>query len=300
MSNSAASVAAAAAAAAAVALVPPLVTELYWINVDSCTDRAESMRDEIARNLGDTSSVRTHRVSAVTPEDLEGARVRLRSPAHQATAGEIACCLSHLETIALAHDRGLSHAVVCEDDVHFEVCNIDFNAIFQAADKHDATWDIVQFFTSNPRIIGELRRALVAGKRFVPFTINTWGTCIYAISRRGMRKLLHAYAFPSPTSPTGRGWDMSTYCFANTRPVADLVLYHNPEHGIRTYTYTCPFVTTKPSLGSLIHPAHVSGIHARALDAHRMHFPANTVARIVPTTSSSVSPPPALATQTDE
>ncbi|WP_025899101.1 glycosyltransferase family 25 protein [Sneathiella glossodoripedis] len=118
--------------------------KIYVINRQQDTERRERVTSEL-RSLGlDCEIVRAidgYAIDAHKAPEYD-AKKRLRYFGRHMTEGEIGCLMSHRKVYKTMLDQSVSHALVLEDDVHFES---DLPQTLEQLINNADNWDIVRF-----------------------------------------------------------------------------------------------------------------------------------------------------------
>lgn len=112
---------------------------------------------------------------------------------------EIACTLSHLKAIRVAYDQKLKYAMICEDDVSFELHPLwPKNIIQTLLDKMDKDVGILQLFWNH----NDVKASNTSCAYEKNYTIreykkggNCWCACGYIITKKGMVDVLRHSSF---------------------------------------------------------------------------------------------------------
>ena len=102
-------------------------TNTFYINLDARTDRRLHIEAQLAR-----SGVSAERFKAVTPADIDPAHIAI-GQRNGVSPGELACSLSHRRIWELIIARGLTGALIIEDDA---LLSSRLNEITASPDLH--------------------------------------------------------------------------------------------------------------------------------------------------------------------
>lgn len=145
-----------------------LCDSVYYINLDTRTDRLESIELQLSKN-----KIVANRLSGIVPENLpQEARV---------SRGELGCSLSHVS--ALKKTIELGHEIVCvlEDDVIFKkFFPLLFNTFINSVPED---WDMLY-------LCGNNYFGLEKVNDYVFKTKGTLTTCAYIVKRKMCLKIL--------------------------------------------------------------------------------------------------------------
>ena len=157
-----------------------LLTDIFWINLDSRPDRRRFMETQFA-GLG----LAAERIAAVTPETLD-AQARARGP--RLAASELCVTTSHAVAWGRLLERGLTHALVLEDDACLSRTLPSFLA---EADALMTELDLVRIETGRRRVrLGPVSHTLRCGVTLRGAHSGQWGTAGYVISGRAAERML--------------------------------------------------------------------------------------------------------------
>lgn len=156
------------------------MTDIFWINLDSRPDRRQFMETQF-EGLG----LASERIAAVTPETLD-AQIRARSL--RLAPSELCVTASHAVAWGRLLERGLTHALVLEDDACLSRTLPSFLA---EASALVTELDLVRIETGRRRVrLGPVSHALRCGVTLRRAHSGQWGTAGYVISRRAAERML--------------------------------------------------------------------------------------------------------------
>eukprot|EP00931_Biecheleriopsis_adriatica_P123108 TRINITY_DN9816_c0_g1_i3.p1 TRINITY_DN9816_c0_g1~~TRINITY_DN9816_c0_g1_i3.p1 ORF type:complete len:1215 (+),score=209.52 TRINITY_DN9816_c0_g1_i3:82-3726(+) len=190
--------------------VQPTTLQVYWINLDSSSDRRalmEQMFADLRRNIPIGINLQVTRVPAITPLEVKAMQANSSlkveaklidacteaCPTHH-TRGELlytemACSLSHLRAIDLAQKSGAASALILEDDVRiYPEFGDDLEILFRSASPG---WTALQMSTVSTKALLALASSRAI---FEPREEHFFGTGSYFINRAGMQHLRQTYA----------------------------------------------------------------------------------------------------------
>ncbi|KAJ8598856.1 hypothetical protein CTAYLR_010660 [Chrysophaeum taylorii] len=159
-----------------------------------------------ARNLGGHGWRRVHS-QLVTPfpnmlgrrSSPQNATLEDAKEGLNLTLAEVACTLSHVETIRSSYDAGDEVALVTEDDVTFERFDFELFNVFVEAMLHSRGMGVVvQLYTMGS---SWTRRGLLALEPRHLVRGYGYGTMAYVLNRACMRRILETFDY-SPTNFT--------------------------------------------------------------------------------------------------
>ena len=209
------------------------MTKVYWINVLSCTERAEHMVSQLDQLQEDHV-----RIDAFTPDTIP--IKELRTSSYAMSPPEIACTYSHVKAMETGVRGGSDFFVVMEDDI---VLPWKYNWKEIAAQGPE-DWEILQLFTSNASRIQQ-NIPKFPGQLFAPRVTDDWGTACYMIKSSAAKRILETYQNGIQTfEPIG----LRNY----SAPLADNLVYSKCV----TYVPTFPLMFCRDK-DSLIHPEHL-------------------------------------------
>lgn len=199
---------------------------LYWINMDSATERRTYME-------GQLQHFKLHRRIASIENFVPAiAANRVSSEA------EVSCLSSHLKAMETFLNGGEFCAelcVICEDDVELKGIDMLHERVFYYTQRAPANWQILQLhvIAHNSRAQG---RSLL---RFRKWTPDNYSTLIYVVRRSGAEGVLKK-ARAARANP-------------KTKWIADNYLYKNAV----TYSVDACFFNDRTALGSDIHTSNL-------------------------------------------
>ncbi|WKB54325.1 glycosyltransferase family 25 protein [Eleftheria terrae] len=166
-------------------MVSPL--PIFIISLRRSTERRRAMQDRLH-----AAGLEGEFFDAVDGRVLDRAASPELAGAAALSNGEVACYLSHLGVWQRVAERGLSHALVLEDDVLLEP---DLLPVLQALCARPLPYDLVRL-SSLHKQVGKVVAELPAARKLVLPLKNPSGTQGYLLSHDGARRLLAAYARP--------------------------------------------------------------------------------------------------------
>ncbi len=156
---------------------------IFWINLDRTESRRTKMLEQFNKyNLKNT------RVSAVDGNniDLEEYNVKYNINAKM-NKYEVACALSHINTIKMSYDQGLEYALILEDDVNFDYFPYKtqpiLDLLIELKKENGECLQLANIISRNlfPRI--NFNKTLIKMK-------DVAGAQAYLITKQGMQKVL--------------------------------------------------------------------------------------------------------------
>ncbi len=173
----------------------PLPT--FYINRDCDTDRRANIESEL-----NSAGLSAERVSAIdglaVPRSLRAYFFESNRLASLLKPGEVGCYASHLKTLDIIVKRGLSYALVLEDDA---LLPPDLReTVENIVERLPESWDIVHLCGNPHRVVKPVAK-LEHGRALVRYSRVPTGAFGYLISASGARKLL---------APIKRHWPFDT------------------------------------------------------------------------------------------
>lgn len=216
------------------------IPKIYWINLDSDTQRCEYMEKQFKYWEIDNHT----RISGYDArEDDVSEHLKGRIP-DNVSQNELGCCMSHLKAIRHFYDNtDDEYCLILEDDVNFDIVKywnftwIDFFSLI----PYD--WDCVQLTT--------ICTGNIHVKLHLKF-INDFSAAIYLINRHHASKILKNHI---------RGDKYKLDNGVKPRAVSEDVILETGK------TYTIPLFLYNLDLGSTIHPDHLEVFHRAPHDA---------------------------------
>jgi GR25 family glycosyltransferase involved in LPS biosynthesis len=216
----------------------------YWINIDECIVRNESIQLQFnERNIPNT------RISAVTPSKLFNYDIKMKEGESISNPAEISCIISHLLAIKKGYDDGDNYFCITEDDIITE--KVDFNKIFnyieQEENRVNEKIEVLQLHTCSHICVCKLYNDYFLNNKIIIKSNNTYpSAAYYLISREGAKKVLDKYLSIIDNK-------ISIDLSQGEWYVADNIIYIS----LNTYILTYPIIYTNIKLGSSIHPDHL-------------------------------------------
>lgn len=199
---------------------------LYWINMDSATERRTYME-------GQLQHFKLHRRIASIENFVPAiAANRVSSEA------EASCLSSHLKAMETFLNEGgfcAELCVICEDDVELKGIDMLHERVFYYTQRAPANWQILQLHVIAPNRRAQGRSLL----RFSKWTPDNYSTLIYVVRRSGAEAVLKK-ARAARANP-------------KTKWIADNYLYKNAV----TYSVDACFFNDRTALGSDIHTSNL-------------------------------------------
>lgn len=181
----------------------PIPCKIYYINLDRSPDR-KLLVEKQAREL----HLDCIRVPAVDGKQIKGSKesgiidgITYRNDFTNLTLSELACTLSHVKAIRTAYDENQQVALICEDDVSFELAKLWPEGIIQILiDKMPKNMGILQLFWNTNGYM----RTKTSCQYESFYTVkqhrqggNCWSAVAYLITRKGMQDVLQHSRFTS-------------------------------------------------------------------------------------------------------
>ncbi|WP_421760755.1 glycosyltransferase family 25 protein [Devosia sp.] len=151
---------------------------IFYINLDSRPDRRVFMEQQFDR-LG----ISAERVPAITSGEVPVALVaHIARPGHlwRLTAGDLACGLSHQKVWAAIVSRGLSEALVLEDDAVLDVALLPF---LEAGHLQKLNAGLIRLETRRQPVALGRREAIIGDVSLRELGSTHNGTAAYLMSR---------------------------------------------------------------------------------------------------------------------
>lgn len=214
--------------------------QIYWLNLDSDTYRREYMENQF-----NYWEIENHiRISGYDGRiDDVSSHLKGRIP-DNISQNELGCCMTHLKAIKYFYENTKDeYCLIVEDDVNFDIVrywNFTWNEFFSQT-PHD--WDCIQLTTI---CTGDIHVKLHI--RF----INDFSAAIYLITRHHAEKIIKNHI---------RGNKYKLDNGVKPRAVSEDVILESGK------TYTIPLFLYNLSMGSTIHPEHLSIFHKAPHDA---------------------------------
>ena len=161
---------------------------IYYINLDSEIIRNKAM----IQQFQDYNISNYTRISAVDGKQLTN--YQYNNDFNELSNGQIACTLSHLNTIYEAYQRGLPYILVLEDDILLDISKLwGFTLLDLINDVNNIKWDISRLYSFNQcnDIIGSFRD--IKYSKCTTDILNStkcWSTAAYIINYQGMKKII--------------------------------------------------------------------------------------------------------------
>lgn len=155
---------------------------MFLINLDRSKERWQFMQLQ-AQALG----LEFERVPAVEGRNLPDWLKGEFAHDDRMSAGQIGCYASHLVVASMIVGRGLSHAIVLEDDAHLlpEFSCVAARAVASAP----LDWDYIHLSSNFKKTV--IRVADLGGHALIRYVENPSNTAAYILSSRGARKWLN-------------------------------------------------------------------------------------------------------------
>lgn len=213
---------------------------IYWLNLDSDTHRRQYMEDQFSY----WEIVNHTRISGYDGRhDDVSCHLKGRIP-DNISQNELGCCMTHLKAIKEFYENSNDeYCLILEDDVNLDIAkywNFTWNDFF-AHVPYD--WDCVQLTTI---CTGDIHVRL-----HLKF-INDFSAAIYLITRHHAEKIVRNHI---------RGDKYKLDNGIKPRAVSEDVILESGK------TYTIPLFLYNLSMGSAIHPEHLSIFHKGPHDA---------------------------------
>lgn len=177
--------------------------QIYWINLDRRSDRRAFMERQFSE-----FGLSAERVSAVEPASLD--RFLPQSALRTLAARELCVTASHRVVWMRMLERGISHALVLEDDARLSRLLPQF---LDEAEQPAQVFDIVRIETGHRRVrTGPATERLPCGVVLRRAYSDQWGTAGYIISARGAAQVVdHSGLYDMPLdhflfNPRGPGF----------------------------------------------------------------------------------------------
>lgn len=181
-------------------LEPLVPVKVYYINMDRSSKRKDQFEEQ-AVDLG----MNFQRVSGV-----DGKKIKTQYNLRFGVAGgmeyqndfltnfsfsELGCTLSHIKAIRTAYDNGDQVALICEDDISFEMSKLWPSGLFRKLiqDMNTATGIIQLCWNSSMRSDTNNKYCAYGdsyGVTPLPSDVWCWSAVAYLISRKGMHDVL--------------------------------------------------------------------------------------------------------------
>lgn len=214
----------------------------FWINIDTSLKRKEFMEKQFA-NL----NIENYRISAVTPKEFDKVLVQkpplsCNYPGCTTCDYEFACLCSHIKAMQEGLKTNDEYFVIVEDDM-FLPFKIDYNKFIDTV-PNDA--EIIQMMILYGNTVKNLYGLFKSNVNYIKWQYLLPSTGQYLISRKGAEKLVNLFY----------NKELQKYDFSNAKYqiVADVLLYATANSYATTYPYCYPYI----SMGSEIHPDHLS------------------------------------------
>jgi GR25 family glycosyltransferase involved in LPS biosynthesis len=202
---------------------------LYFINLNRSTER----RNNMYKTLSKTNSkfkkklFDVHRINAIDGKLKNYATIMNSS-------SEIACTLSHIKAINTAYANNNEFAFICEDDIDLDQFYINYTKFIECLQFISAETEIIQGCVLDIQFYNSC-------EVIKPWKSNYYGTQLYIISRKGMKKILE------------------TNLIKYYQNAADYLIYKNAK----TVSITIPLCKTQYN-ESTIHSSHLT-IHEKCM-----------------------------------
>jgi len=171
--------------------------KIFWINLDRSTERRERFEERLRDfQLTDLSQ----RVKAVdglqeykeriTPETVQ------KMDQYHLSLSEMACTLSHLDAVRLAHDSDTEFCLILEDDTTFEFLTCPFiEKLNDIVSRAPQKWQVLQIgvtYLKEKRRL-QIQRVRQHAKQFLARKSEDWGSNAYILSRTAMEQLVERH-----------------------------------------------------------------------------------------------------------
>jgi GR25 family glycosyltransferase involved in LPS biosynthesis len=207
---------------------------IYWINLDSKTDRKLHMENQFK-----TYNITKHtRITAVDGNNIDNNIYFTNSDFIKRTSNPIlACLLSHLQSIIKAYNNHLDNVLIMEDDICISIVNQwNFN-IDDIIKQAPNDWEILQL---NMHKLSYIKQLMKHSDKFVPWIPGYHSTLCYLINKKGIDKMIkNVYR------------NNRIFIPKNIELPADYFLYTI----CKTYTYTKPlfiYINNKSSINDQV------------------------------------------------
>jgi len=194
------------------------------------------------------------RVSAFTPSDFgeylhhEGP-ITCKYPGCKTCDYEFACLMSHIKAIQKGLESGDDYFIILEDDICLPF-EIDYESIIKDMPDDTEILQLLILFGPTVKTLHQIYERQQV--KFVRWKYLLPSAGMYMISREGGQKLIDMF------------YKNGKYSFMTSpyQIVADVLLYES----VKTYATTSPYAYPQSTLGSTIHPDHISSHEKAVID----------------------------------
>ena len=213
---------------------------IYWINLD----RAAKRRSEMINMLSYLPKPNIRITAIDGSHDPDGMFDRIYCQSmDNCSHSEIACCLSHLNTLKIFSESSYEIALIMEDDIYsldfVKYWNKDIKSIIQNA---PTDWEIIMLTS----IIGN--KETLDGDIYKHNETNIWGAGAYLVKNTGAKKIINNIYI-----------DNIYEIEENETPIADIYIFKK----LKTYNYKYAYFIYPDINNSQIHEEHLN-LHAQS------------------------------------
>ena len=173
----------------------PIPCKVFYINLDRSVKRKEhfeTQAKQLMLKYERIPAVNGRNMLSVSKGFIDG--LLYKSDFHNLSIPELACTLSHLKAIRTAYNQKLNFAMICEDDISFELHRLwPDNLIPYLLKKLDPSIGILQL-QWNSSNVKKTNTSCGYEQSYIlrPYQKggNCWGTGAYIITRKGMQDVL--------------------------------------------------------------------------------------------------------------
>jgi len=207
---------------------------IYWINLDSSTERKENM-EEMFKDPCFKEVPVIKRFSAVDGSNPELINSMIHINTKKITVKEYACLLSHLEIIKNFSKSSYNIALIMEDDVTLDFKQYWKNDVQTIIKNAPDDWDIIMLAYISNEI------------PLYTYTFNNdtyWSTLAYVINKQSAKKIINEMYK-----------NEKYYVTKNYKHDADVYIFQM----LKTYTYKYPLFIYKYDESSTLHQDAIGG-----------------------------------------
>lgn len=218
-----------------------IIYPIYWINLDKSFNRRLNIINQFTK-----FNITNHkRISAINGDKLHTFDDFI-IPKTVYTNYEVACTLSHINSILTALSNRLERVIIMEDDICLSTINKWNHTLDDIINQAPKDWEILQLITTHAI---EIKNLININKPFVKWKHEYYSAVCYIINKKGMNKIKNnLYKNNKIVLPS------------NISLRADDLIYLT----CNTYTYTKPLFLYNITENSTIHTSHHS-MHQKGL-----------------------------------